>query len=301
MDELPIFPNMAPLTERHLHILRDFVMQLDAPYSDANLLSLGSWNTNKKTSISRLYGGIMISMPHYRNSHRIYSFVQPHADNHALVAGLKILHDLGERPVLRFVPACSIDVEVPGELIIEEDRDNFDYISASAELAKMEGANYKRLRRFVAPHIEKGILSVKELELNPHNYMLLQGLFDAWMIGRHKENRDVTAERKAFMNAFSLLWQFNCRIYGLFHQEALVGWALYEIINKKYALAHFEKTDDSIEKMSYTFKVLVAKDLLGHCEYINYEQDLGIPGLRQAKSSLRPSHMLKKYTVKLRV
>jgi hypothetical protein len=32
--------------------------------------------------------------------------------------------------------------------------------------------------------------------------------------------------------------------------------------------------------------------------FINYEQDLGIEGLRQAKSRLHPDGFLKKYTIK---
>jgi hypothetical protein len=39
------------------------------------------------------------------------------------------------------------------------------------------------------------------------------------------------------------------------------------------------------------------KEALSNFTYINREQDLGLPGLRQAKQSYLPDHMVEKFTL----
>ena len=70
--------------------------------------------------------------------------------------------------------------------------------------------------------------------------------------------------------------------------------------NKRYALSHFAKGDTSHHSAVYNIlnwqeaRILYSSGI----RYYNWEQDLGIEGLRQSKLKYRPAFFLHKYRVK---
>ncbi len=58
---------------------------------------------------------------------------------------------------------------------------------------------------------------------------------------------------------------------------------------------HFEKSDVSFKGAAQMINYETAKFLEGTARYINREQDLGIPGLRQAKRSYVPHVLIEPY------
>ena len=67
-----------------------------------------------------------------------------------------------------------------------------------------------------------------------------------------------------------------------------------------YGIIHFEKAAVSYVGTSHFLKQQTAIDLQNQgCKYINYEQDLGLPGLRKAKAMCLPIAYLKKYSVSM--
>jgi len=75
------------------------------------------------------------------------------------------------------------------------------------------------------------------------------------------------------------------------------AYSVGERLNPATAVCHFEKALPGIPGLAQLINHWFAKFSLNAFEYINREQDLGIAGLRQAKESYYPHHLVKKYTV----
>ena len=82
--------------------------------------------------------------------------------------------------------------------------------------------------------------------------------------------------------------------------EKVEAFDLEEQLNPQTAVIHVEKAnpvfDGLYQLINQEFCIHEWKNVL----YINREQDLGEEGLRKAKLSYHPHHLVNKYTVKLR-
>jgi hypothetical protein len=70
-----------------------------------------------------------------------------------------------------------------------------------------------------------------------------------------------------------------------------------ELPDHKTFVVHFEKADTSYNGLYQFVNQEFAAALPANIEIINREQDLGEPGLRQAKLSYHPSGFVRKFTV----
>jgi hypothetical protein len=89
------------------------------------------------------------------------------------------------------------------------------------------------------------------------------------------------------------------RVVTLYLKEVLVGFTIYEIISKDYAVSHFAKSDrEHHQAVTDVLNWEEAKILESYgVKYFNWEQDLGIEGLRKSKQKYSPVEMLKKYKI----
>lgn len=80
-----------------------------------------------------------------------------------------------------------------------------------------------------------------------------------------------------------------------------IGYSTNEILpGTGYALCHFQKTLPSVSHSDAALTRRISKLLTrAACRFLNGEQDLGMPGLREMKKSYRPAHMLGKYVINL--
>jgi len=68
-----------------------------------------------------------------------------------------------------------------------------------------------------------------------------------------------------------------------------------EALTDECALIHIEKADISYDGIYAAINNEFVKNRWSQFKYINREEDMGIPGLRQAKLSYKPDHMVRKY------
>ena len=89
----------------------------------------------------------------------------------------------------------------------------------------------------------------------------------------------------------------DCPIYGvgIYINSKLEAFAIGEIITDTYAAEHFEKANDSFRGLYQLVCREFCKQLPESVIYVNREEDMGIPGLRQAKEALKPEHMEKRF------
>jgi hypothetical protein len=72
-----------------------------------------------------------------------------------------------------------------------------------------------------------------------------------------------------------------------------------EALNPSTAVCHFEKAMPQFHGLAQLINQRFAKENLAEFTYVNREQDLGIPGLRKAKESYFPDHLVEKVRIVL--
>jgi hypothetical protein len=74
--------------------------------------------------------------------------------------------------------------------------------------------------------------------------------------------------------------------------------SLFEKLNDDTALVHFEKGLPDCEGIYKAINTETATRLAKNFTYINRESDLGVAGLREAKTRYHPHHMVEVYSLK---
>jgi hypothetical protein len=267
-------------------------------YSDFNFVSLFCWNTDGSAEVSRLGDGIVIKLKDYTSEKTVYSYMTDSSD------AIKYINELfNVTDTLSLVPETTIkSLSNIDDFIIEEDLDNFDYIYKVDELLKMGGGALKKKRNkvnqfkndlseVVTTKTYKKVTDIQRLEA--------EGLFAQWCFENDKFAIDLLDESSAIFNAIDNLEQLDLVFIELRVKDKLKGFSINQKVDSNTAVCHFEKTVRAHVNIGPYLVNKVAEELdkMG-CEYVNWEQDLGIVGLRQAKKSYQNSHHLKKYILK---
>jgi hypothetical protein len=171
-----------------------------------------------------------------------------------------------------------------------EDRDNFDYLYAREKLARLSGRRLHRKKNLVNLFLRNNVCTARPL-LEEYAGDALQ-ILERWKTQQGIPG-DYTAAKEAIENMDALQL---CG--GIFYvNEEPVAYTLgEELARGRMFVIHFEKAVLKKEYAGiyqYVNQAFTAL-LPDQYELINREQDLGDPGLRQAKESYRPVDFVKK-------
>lgn len=297
---LPVFPNFAPLSLVQQTAIEEISSQFD-PYSDFAFSNLWAWDIDGSTLVTTLNGNLVYRLTDYDKDIRFFTLIgQNNLDEtvHTLIEHAK---ESGDETSLMFVPeVVALGVTDPN-FRVEEDRDNHDYIYSVADLVEFSKSKYSG-KKYILEHFKK--LYSDQLEVRIFNSDLpiaeLKDFFYKWQKARNKSDEDVSDELKAFDRVTKISNSIGLNAFCLYIEGSLVGYIIFEVLSHKTAIIHFDKALVNYKGIYEFMKHSLAKHLAGiDIELINYEQDLGIPGLRQAKESFRPVKFLKKYTISL--
>ena len=87
------------------------------------------------------------------------------------------------------------------------------------------------------------------------------------------------------------------KIAGIYVDGKLEAFTMGELINPNMALVHIEKANPNIRGLYPYINQQFILNEFENVEFVNREEDLGIPGLRKAKLSYHPVKFVEKYTV----
>jgi hypothetical protein len=181
-----------------------------------------------------------------------------------------------------------------GQLEVTADRDSFDYLYLRDDLARLPGNRFhkkkNRINYFMARHQHQSdIFSARYLDG-------CMALLCEW--GRTAEvegNRSFRLELEATAEALVKADLLGLEGVVVTVAGAVKAFAIGERLNSETAVCHFEKADPFMEGLSQLVNRDFAARLFQECRYINREQDLGEPGLRNAKLSYHPQELVRKY------
>jgi uncharacterized protein len=174
-------------------------------------------------------------------------------------------------------------------LTISEDRDNFDYLYPRQALATLAGRSLQRKRNLVNHFVKHH--DYQAFPLTSERTTEALAVLEAWRT-EAKDQADYTPARDALVHAA----EFGL-VGSVYHVDGKpAGYTLGEfVVGGTMVVVHYEKTIPEMKGLYQVINMDFARALPPACVTVNREQDLGDPGLRQAKLTYRPSGFAKKF------
>jgi hypothetical protein len=170
-----------------------------------------------------------------------------------------------------------------------------DYLFALKKLAYYPGRNLSKKRNLVKQlQAQHKIQSAILIDHTEHAIEILE----KWRQDHHENpgETDYEACLEAIQNCQQL--RLNGRIIYIDDQPA--GFTIGEIISNDCYVIHFCKGLRNIHGLYQYLYQDIAQSVVRSCSWINLEQDLGLPALRNSKHSYLPDRYLVKWRLKLR-
>lgn len=184
----------------------------------------------------------------------------------------------------------------PEQFTVTADRDNHDYVYRVADLATLAGRNYSAKRNQVKQCLRNNQCRFELIDTS--NLAECRGLLTRWCDVRQCEmDRGLRGEWTALGETLDRFLEFELFGGAIRIGEKLEAFAIGERLNRDTAVCHYEKALPGIQGLTQLINHWFAANCLRDFTYINREQDLGLPGLRQAKESYHPHHLVEKFTV----
>lgn len=300
---IPAFPEFKKIGVDDREVVESHTHKYP-PYSDFNFTSLWAWDTSNERMISELDGNLVVRFTDYKTDEPFLSFLGSNETERTARTLMNYCKEHGLPEVLKLIPEISTHGIQSPAFRVEEDRDNFDYIYSVPELSALEGGKFKGRRNFVnrfmrehpAAHVEIVDLANTDAQKN------IFAILDSWAHHKQAKNKayETEHEKTALTRLFETARSHELIVTAIFEDKIMLAFSIEEILPDQFCIGHFWKADATHAGI---FDVLMQRkaqhlETLG-LAFLNYEQDLGVEGLRQSKMDYRPIDFLKKYRVSL--
>ncbi len=196
------------------------------------------------------------------------------------------------------IPDKNTENLPPAEYVVTEDRDNADYIYLVSDLAELGGRNFSKKRNKIKQCLNNHLCEyvpitselIAECEIMQENWCKTRDC------GR---NPGLCNEANAIAETFAHFDDFGLLGGAIRVDGRIQAYAIAEELHPGTAVWHFEKAMANVPGLGQLINQWFSRHGLSGFDYVNREQDLGVPGLRQAKESYFPHHMVGKNCISL--
>jgi hypothetical protein len=297
--QLPEFPNFRNLAIGDKPLLDSLLKQMQPQISELTFTNLFVWNDSEPVQLSRLGETVLLQRKRLRDAK---TFLLPPLGKQPLTATLKALRaaNAGEYhlPMLYGLTPEQFQELTMENASVEPDRDDWDYVYRTSDLADLPGDRYHPKRNFIARCLSKyecKYVKIRQPEIN--ECLKLQ---TEWCNLRNcKMVPSLEGENTAIRTAFDNYESLGISGGVVYVDGRLEAFTLAESLNNDTAVIHFEKANPEIEDLYQVINQWFCQNALSNFRFVNREQDLGVPGLRKAKESYHPHHMVEKYIAHL--
>ena len=213
----------------------------------------------------------------------------------------------------RGIPCCitgmtQADCELleklyPGKFRIYHDRDSYDYVYHIDDLADLKGRKFQRKRNHVNRFCDAHPNCRLE-PITPANLEAVQDMASSWYLHRQQKDPegDYHLEQLALMRALADPFKLGMDGLVLLEGDKVLAFSLASRLREDTFDIHFEKARDDVDGAYTAINQAFAKylrDKYPEVRYLNREDDMGLEGLRKAKLSYNPAHLVEKYWARL--
>jgi hypothetical protein len=297
---IPEFPRFKPLQLEDHEVIGKVIWEYQPRTSEWTFTNLCIWRSHYGFHWSR-YGDwvLVLSTADPRGSF----FLQPIGPPSRIEAVRKCLQWLKEErgeknPRIERADA-KLTGEIPGapDLVVEPTRDHFDYLYKSQDLIQLAGRKYHGKRNHINRFLQSHTFSYSPLE-EPHLPECLR-LGGFWCeIRRCDEDLNLMGEWEAVREALTHFSELKIQGGVLLLEGKVEAFSLGEMLNQETAVIHVEKANPEIPGLYPLINQQFCEKNWSRVPLINREQDLGNPGLRKAKESYFPDHLVEKFRIR---
>ena len=187
----------------------------------------------------------------------------------------------------------------PDRFSIRPARDSFDYVYTVDALADLKGKKLQKKRN----HVNRFRTEHPDYRVEPiccKNVSRIQHMVNDWYVSRKLSDPegDYFLESLAMAKAFRHYDALNMEGIALLEGDRVLAVTMGSLMTPDMMDVHFEKAVEDVPGAYNTVNAEFARHIrlkFPEVRFLNREDDMGLEGLRTAKLSYLPDHMIEKY------
>jgi hypothetical protein len=288
--------SFVPLTIKDRPIFREYEQKYPLTGSDCNFTNLFIWQNYYRFQWARVGDSLCVKA----NPDGGKPFCLPPLGDKSNLEAWDFLKDSLPIPFFNRVPeSCKdfISQERPGWLIVP-DRDNDDYVYLNNKLITLSGRimhqkkNHYNYFRQNYPH--------EVLRITRDLFPEMLFMSERWMgfkLEQGWEDSHLTKEKEAIQNILENYEELEVKGVAIKVNGRVEAFSIGEMLNEDTIVVHVEKGNPEIRGIYVAICSNFCRELFPEATYVNREQDLGLPGLRHSKLSLKPANFVHKFSL----
>lgn len=299
LERIPEFPSFREVTLELAPDLTPFLRSLEPCVSEFTFANLFLFRAAHAYRLSRQGGLLLVTARGYDGAP--YAF--PPLGSGDATEAARLLCDClagqGAAPVLSPVPVAMARALFAGaEWHISADRDQADYVYLREELAALPGKKFHKRKNRLQKILREEASGYAYAPLGEEHVADCLALADDWCGLRCSAERPSTfLETGAVKEALVHRDRLGLRGAVILLGGRASAFCLGEELNAETFVVHFEKAEAGRDGLAQLINRDFCLHGLGGYRYVNREQDLGDPGLRQAKAAYHPAFLVEKCRV----
>lgn len=290
---IPSYPAFKPLERKDKELFESYYSKRSIAISDHTFSNYYIWRKLDMTQLTVINGFLC---PMVIGPDKKPHFMMPLGEGNIREVVKTCLEHTGS--VVRVDEAFKTALGENEEYRVVEDRDQFDYIYLSKDLAELKGRRYDGKRNHINAFLKANSFVYESMNAGHIDECI--SLNDLWCRNKNRESEafpnlecEADAVKEALLNK-----DFLDLTGGVLIAEGrMIAFSLGQKLTENTAVIHIEKSDPSIRGAAQLMNREFVRNEWAGSAYINREQDMGHPGLRKAKASYHPAEIRRKYNI----
>ena len=283
--------DLTPLTTEHIPLLQKYLRAYPRKSCDYAICNLMTWGKIYKNSFTIWKEHLVIVNPKY--DYVMYP-VGPGLSAKELRELVDIYREGNHHTQLVLIPE-DWQIKTPDitqYFQLREDRDWADYVYLIENLVKLSGKKLAKKKNLVSQFI-RTYPEYQVMPITSEKKDVIIRFSEKWRRERNMEGIYLNAEFQAIKNTMEMWDQIPVEGIIICYKNRISAFSIFSEQTNDMATEHFEKFDPEMKGSAQVINWETAKYLQHRYIWLNREQDMGLPGLRQAKNSYMPSYLVK--------
>ena len=298
---LPQFPEFKPIGIEDRDLVDSRLREYQPETSELNFTNLFIWRSHYGYEWSLYRDWLLVVGANSGNGVRALPPVGPPSRmdvTRMLLRWMQEERSISEPAIDRADARLASELAGSGGFVVEPARDHFDYVYRTEDLIALSGKAYRAKRNHLN-YLLRSYAMVYEPITEAHTDACLS-MAESWCaLRRCEDDLDLVGEWDAIREALKHLSALQVKGVVILINGKVEAFTLGECLNEETAVVHIEKANTEIRGLYNAINQQFCEKQWSDVRFINREQDLGEPGLREAKLSYNPDHMVEKFRIRL--